>query len=560
MELTIEQAIQQGVAAHKEGKLEEAEKLYRAILGAQPQHADAHHNLGVLAVSVGKVEGAIPHFKAALNANVQVEQFWLSYIDALISLGRVDDAREALQGSKASGLKSEKIDQLGIQLSTSAPASVSMAKPAKAQIDGLIALYTQGKLDEALAQGNALAGQFPNDATIPNIVGAVYSALGRLEEAIVSLNKAIELKTDYADAYNNLGAAFKDLGRFEDAADNYNKAIEYDPTFAAAYTNLGVVLNNLGKYEESIQSYSKAVELRPDFSIGHNNLAIALSKANRYGEAASSFETAIQINLSKPLNHAITVDIEKSKYYLLRCFFHLGEEAKFFELLDDFIFRGIANPIIGSLVCRAALKFNVPGTNLFCSDPLKYVSKIDLNTQCDFGDVFVKTAKTVLDEGKVPERRQGLLTNGQQTYGNLFDLEPELTKEIQKVIRRELEKYRLSFQDSEEGLIRSWPAEYSLYGWLISMKSGGELQPHMHENGWLSGSIYINVPERVLPESGNLVVCIEDDRLDLDGNQKESIDVVTGSLCLFPASLLHYTVPFESEEERIVLAFDMVPK
>ena len=40
---------------------------------------------------------------------------------------------------------------------------------------------------------------------------------------------------------------------------------------------------------------------------------------------------------------------------------------------------------------------------------------------------------------------------------------------------------------------------------------------------------------------------------------KKSIDVVTGSLCLFPASLLHYTIPFESEEERIVLAFDVMP-
>lgn len=52
MELTIDQALQQGVAAHKEGKLQEAEKLYRAILGSQPQHPDANHNLGVLAVSV----------------------------------------------------------------------------------------------------------------------------------------------------------------------------------------------------------------------------------------------------------------------------------------------------------------------------------------------------------------------------------------------------------------------------------------------------------------------------------------------------------------------------
>ena len=46
MELTIDQALQQGVAAHKEGKLQEAEKLYGAILGSQPQHPDANHNLG----------------------------------------------------------------------------------------------------------------------------------------------------------------------------------------------------------------------------------------------------------------------------------------------------------------------------------------------------------------------------------------------------------------------------------------------------------------------------------------------------------------------------------
>ena len=54
MELTIEQALQQGVAAHKEGKLQDAERLYRAILQLQPLHPDANHNLGVLAVSVDK--------------------------------------------------------------------------------------------------------------------------------------------------------------------------------------------------------------------------------------------------------------------------------------------------------------------------------------------------------------------------------------------------------------------------------------------------------------------------------------------------------------------------
>ena len=53
--------------------------------------------MGVLAVGVGKVEEALPFFKRALDANATVEQFWLSYIDALIKLNRQDDARAAWQ-------------------------------------------------------------------------------------------------------------------------------------------------------------------------------------------------------------------------------------------------------------------------------------------------------------------------------------------------------------------------------------------------------------------------------------------------------------------------------
>ena len=93
------------------------------------------------------------------------------------------------------------------------------------------------------------------------------------------------------------------------------------------------------------------------------------------------------------------------------------------------------------------------------------------------------------------------------------------------------------------------------------MKSGGELRPHMHETGWISGTVYINVPPKSNVDSGNLVVCLGHEAYHSEGNKncKKSIDVTTGSLCLFPASLLHYTIPFESEEERIVLAFDVVP-
>ena len=86
MELTLDQALQKGVEAHKGGKAQEADRYYTAILKANPKHPDANHNLGVLAISLNEAETALKLFKTALEANPMIEQFWLSYIDALISV------------------------------------------------------------------------------------------------------------------------------------------------------------------------------------------------------------------------------------------------------------------------------------------------------------------------------------------------------------------------------------------------------------------------------------------------------------------------------------------
>ena len=104
MELTIIQALERGIAAHKAGNLQEAEHIYKAILQSQPNHPDANHNLGVLAVSVSKVEAAIPLFKKAVEANPKIEQFWLSYIGALTKLNKVGEARALLGQAKSHGV------------------------------------------------------------------------------------------------------------------------------------------------------------------------------------------------------------------------------------------------------------------------------------------------------------------------------------------------------------------------------------------------------------------------------------------------------------------------
>ena len=119
MELTIDQALQQGVAAHKEGKLQDAERLYRAILQAQPKHPDANHNLGVLAVAVGRPLEALTFFKQALDANLKVEQFWVSYIDALIKAELFTEAKTVLAAGERSGVSAEKLVTFHKQLQVS---------------------------------------------------------------------------------------------------------------------------------------------------------------------------------------------------------------------------------------------------------------------------------------------------------------------------------------------------------------------------------------------------------------------------------------------------------
>ena len=92
---------------------------------------------------------------------------------------------------------------------------------------------------------------------------------------------------------------------------------------------------------------------------------------------------------------------------------------------------------------------------------------------------------------------------------------------------------------------------------LVGMATGGELAAHMHDPGWITGSIYIHVPPRSNADSGNIVLCEDDGKKDKAEKSisKKSIDVVTGSLCLFPASLHHYTIPFENEEKQDSVSF-----
>ena len=116
MDLTIKQLFQIAITSHKEGKLQEAERLYETVLGVDPKHSDANHNLGIIFVSHGDHTKAVQYFRKAIENNFSQEEYWLSYINTLIKLGKILEAREAIYSAIEDGLKGDKVESLAKQL------------------------------------------------------------------------------------------------------------------------------------------------------------------------------------------------------------------------------------------------------------------------------------------------------------------------------------------------------------------------------------------------------------------------------------------------------------
>ena len=63
MKITFNQAI----TKHKEGRIKEAEQLYRYILRIQPEHVGASNNLGTLLHGLGRLDEAEASFRKAFS-------------------------------------------------------------------------------------------------------------------------------------------------------------------------------------------------------------------------------------------------------------------------------------------------------------------------------------------------------------------------------------------------------------------------------------------------------------------------------------------------------------
>ena len=200
-------SIEQGLAHHSAGRLGEAAAIYRRILDADPNHADALHLLGTLAFQQNRNAEAIELIGRALKLAPDAPEFHAAMGQVLAAEGRFSQAASAYEQSLA--LRDEQPD-------------------------------------------------------VHFNLGCTFLTLGQPAPAVRSFTRAISLRPNFPDAFVNLGAAFRAMGKLDEAADCYAHAIKLEPGNAAALVNLGQVLKSTGQLDAAIACFDQALSLHPD--------------------------------------------------------------------------------------------------------------------------------------------------------------------------------------------------------------------------------------------------------------------------------------------------------
>ncbi len=280
-------AIQTALAHHQAGRLAQAEAIYRQILQTEPNHPDALHFLGVIALHAGKNEIAAELIGKAIRVSPSRSMYY-NLGNALQAQGKLDEAVKSYQ--KALALKADYVE-----------AHINLGN----------VLQAQGRLDKAVEHYRKGISFKPNYAEAHYNLGTALQAQGKLDAAIDSFRKALLLKPDYAEAHYNLGNAFIDQGNLDAAVENYRKALSFKPDYAEVYNNLGNVLRKKGLMDAAVESYRQALLLKPNYAEAHIGLAVVSIDVGQFEAAQVALSKALELKPEHPIAWAMLAALRK---------------------------------------------------------------------------------------------------------------------------------------------------------------------------------------------------------------------------------------------------------
>ena len=191
---------------HQAGRLDEAEKLYRAILKEHPEHAGAMLYLGVA-----------HHDRREFD-------------EAIRLISRVIERHPSDAGAR---------NHMGL------------------------ALLARQELDEAAGQFEAALRLKPGFTDALNNLGNTLKRMKQFERAEAMFRQAIAADPRHVFAHHNLGLLLFDRRHFEEAEREFLAALDLAPNFHKTHHLLGQAAENLGRFEEAARRYETVLRSVP---------------------------------------------------------------------------------------------------------------------------------------------------------------------------------------------------------------------------------------------------------------------------------------------------------
>lgn len=448
-------------------------------------------------------------------------------------------------------------------------------------------------------------------------VGMLFDQQGQRKQAISSYQQAVKLKPALTDAHYNLGIALQAQGALEAAAHSYRNAVKNEPGFFEAHTNLGTILQaqgdlagavesyqqalaitsdgltfynlgtalkNQGELEPAAMAFQQAIAMQPDYADAYSSLGAVRREQSLFDDAIACYQRAIEITPDHPegnYNFGILLydmgNLDKALQHFSRSQFHDWQERSLYclyksEVFDDFegrmdelIKKKHTSPFLATLSAHYALNFNKPDPYTFCKRPLDAVFHFQI-PELKGDSPLLKALLHDIETVDIAEKQQGRLHYGKQSAGNLFKRPEASFRELADVMKGVVARYRdtLVAQESDCEFAKQFPKEGELEfssSWYVRMEKGGHLTPHIHEEGWVSGAIYLALPAGRTGDEGSIEASMDgDDYPKLhDDFPATTIAPEVGDTVMFPSSVFHRTIPFSTDELRICIAFDVKP-
>ena len=493
---------------------------------------------------------------------------------------------------------------------------VNSLQATQSELNNFNNLFSKKDHKEALAELDLLTQKYPNDPNLflfggncyvemghfnqailcyeeaiklnPDLVdahnnmGICLKEIGEIEKAVISFKNALKLKPDYAMAHNNLGICLYDLSQSKEAQLCYKRAIKLKPDYAEPHSNLGNILKDLGNVDEAILSYQKAIKLNPDFIDAYNNLGSIFNELGRNEEAVKcwgiarggnkDYEKGLEMLEKKNFSEAIK-NFEISNFgdwqeKVLECHYRAKEFDKFKEKLPK-VFNGRRHNIrrLASISANYAQNFKIKDPYNFCPSPLDFVCHEEIpELSKNKGELIKELIHDINTAGILKRKYQYLFNDSpvEQSAGHLFRRSEKSFKKLSDALIKAIEKYFLRYKDVENEFILSFPKKINfISAWYIKMQSSGHLTAHIHEDGWISGAVYLKIPKNSGSEDyeGAIELSADGDNYPRLHEEFKRLTIIpkAGEVIFFPSSVFHRTIPFNSEEERICIAFDVKP-